>query len=437
MDNNPLSEREREILQLVSQGKSNKQIALDLFISVNTVKVHVSNIYEKIGVSSRTEATLYAIEKGLTIKPLSSNENNHNLNEILDNGTQNDKISPLSKKINKYRILLTVSLSLLLIFSFGYLLNPLFFKTSDITQNAMDYRTRWQELDQMPFQRSRFASILYNNEVYLIGGESEAGITNRVDIFNPTTQTWRSGKNKLTSVKNVSGAIINDRIYIPGGETQGGDYIDKLEVYDLISNTWEEKARLPIQISSYSIAIYDGNLYIFGGRNHTGILDSVFLYDPMIDQWLILPSMGFSAENSSAVEFHGSIFVIGGSTQHEYTRKVQSIKPVDYQTMEYAWKNETELPSQYNWVSAYSISDLIFVIAKDKSGNTVLLQYSDSEKQWLSSNQSAPIRIDPNGGGVISEGFIYLFGGEKNGKPLNRIIRYQAAYLISIPNINK
>ena len=437
MENNALSDRELEILRLLSQGKSNKQIAADLFISVNTVKVHVSNIYEKIGVSSRTEATLYALEKGLTIKPLRVNDDNQNLNEILDDGTKNDNNSPISKKEIKYRIFFTVGLSLLLIFSLGYLLSSLFFKTSSSTEKAMDYMTRWQELDQMPFQRSRFASALYNNEFYLIGGESETGITNRVDIFNPTTQIWRLGKSKLTPVKNVSAAIINDRIYIPGGETQGGEYTDKLEVYDLVTDTWDEKARLPIRISSYSMAVYEGNIYIFGGRNQTGILDTVFLYDPAIDKWLSLPSMESSVENSTAVEFHGSIFVIGGADQHGYTRNVQSIKPVNYQTAEFIWMNETELPAQYNWVSAYSISDLIFVIAKDKNGNTGLLQYSDSEKQWLASSQSAPVRIDSNGGGVISEGFIYLFGGEKNGKPQNRIVRYQATYLISIPNINK
>ena len=64
MDANVLSDREIEVLRLVGQGKSNKEIAMDLDISVNTVKVHVSNIYQKIDVSSRTEATLFAIENG-------------------------------------------------------------------------------------------------------------------------------------------------------------------------------------------------------------------------------------------------------------------------------------------------------------------------------------------------------------------------------------
>ena len=60
-----LSEREREILVLVAGGASNKEVALKLIISPNTVKVHLRNIFGKIGVSSRTEAALYAVRAGL------------------------------------------------------------------------------------------------------------------------------------------------------------------------------------------------------------------------------------------------------------------------------------------------------------------------------------------------------------------------------------
>ena len=68
-DNTELTARETEILALIAEGKSNKEIAAELFISVNTVKVHVSNIFQKIEVSSRTEATLYAIENGVVSAP--------------------------------------------------------------------------------------------------------------------------------------------------------------------------------------------------------------------------------------------------------------------------------------------------------------------------------------------------------------------------------
>src|SRR5512138_2239704 len=64
-ENFDLSERELEILRLVATGVSNKEIALALNISPNTVKVHLRNVFTKIGAVSRTEATLIAIRMGL------------------------------------------------------------------------------------------------------------------------------------------------------------------------------------------------------------------------------------------------------------------------------------------------------------------------------------------------------------------------------------
>src|SRR5947209_19509045 len=60
-----LTERETEVLRLLAQGQANKQIAHALHIAEKTVKVHVSNILGKLGVQSRTQATLYAIRIGL------------------------------------------------------------------------------------------------------------------------------------------------------------------------------------------------------------------------------------------------------------------------------------------------------------------------------------------------------------------------------------
>jgi DNA-binding NarL/FixJ family response regulator len=51
-----ISEREFEVLQKIYQGKTNNQIANDLFVTVNTVKVHIKNTYLKLDVSSRTTA---------------------------------------------------------------------------------------------------------------------------------------------------------------------------------------------------------------------------------------------------------------------------------------------------------------------------------------------------------------------------------------------
>ena len=64
-----LTVREREILLLVAQGKANKEIAGELVISERTARTHVSNILAKLGLSSRTQAALWAVREGLTPPP--------------------------------------------------------------------------------------------------------------------------------------------------------------------------------------------------------------------------------------------------------------------------------------------------------------------------------------------------------------------------------
>jgi len=59
-----LSERERETLQMLTEGAGNKKIASLLDITVDTVEKHLKNIYKKLGVSSRTEAVVWWLEKG-------------------------------------------------------------------------------------------------------------------------------------------------------------------------------------------------------------------------------------------------------------------------------------------------------------------------------------------------------------------------------------
>ena len=60
-----LTNRENEILMLISEGKSNQEIADELFITLKTVKTHVSNILAKLEVEDRTQAAIYAFKHGL------------------------------------------------------------------------------------------------------------------------------------------------------------------------------------------------------------------------------------------------------------------------------------------------------------------------------------------------------------------------------------
>ncbi|HET6867805.1 MAG TPA: response regulator transcription factor [Solirubrobacteraceae bacterium] len=60
-----LTDREREVLALIAQGRANKRIALELGISEKTVKNHVGHVLAKLGVSDRTQAAVLAVQEGL------------------------------------------------------------------------------------------------------------------------------------------------------------------------------------------------------------------------------------------------------------------------------------------------------------------------------------------------------------------------------------
>lgn len=64
MATKPLTDREMEILKLAAKGVSNKDISDQLFLSIRTIQSHLSNIFKKLSVGSRTEAILYGLRRG-------------------------------------------------------------------------------------------------------------------------------------------------------------------------------------------------------------------------------------------------------------------------------------------------------------------------------------------------------------------------------------
>jgi NarL family two-component system response regulator LiaR len=62
---NPLTQREREVLALIARGRANKAIAFELGVAEKTVKTHVGHVLAKLGVADRTQAALHAVRAGL------------------------------------------------------------------------------------------------------------------------------------------------------------------------------------------------------------------------------------------------------------------------------------------------------------------------------------------------------------------------------------
>jgi DNA-binding CsgD family transcriptional regulator len=393
-----LSSREREILKLVALGMTNREIAQELSISPNTVKVHLSNIFAKTGVASRTEATLYGMEQGIVDAP---------------GGGQNQADETWRSNLKIYRWLL-IPLSLLMILIVITLVGNVFAPAPDPQLQSAEaaMAERWQELAPMPEARAGMAAVTYGGEIYAIAGEGPEGVSGSVFAYNPEVDQWRQLSDKPTPVTDVEGVLIGEKIYIPGGRTASGEPTNILEVYDPRSNSWAQGEPLPKAISSYALAGFEGKLYLFGGWDGEKALADVWVFDPGEDVWQEGTAMALARRDAGAAVLEDRIVVLGGRNGEGVLDEAVSYFPSREVDGEIPWSNFKSLPAPRFGFGMVSMQDIIYVIGGQNdinSGATVKRPgFVFVENSWEKLPLEIEIQQQPMR--IISAGsIIYIF----------------------------
>ena len=222
-ESNELSERELEILGLLSTGASNKEIAQKLFISANTVKVHLRNIYAKINVASRTEAAMYAVSNGL-VPGMTLTENDGLLARAAQSASEEQATGFLRLPGGYWGWM--VFLALIVI---GSVSAAMFFSRRPLEQASANLPTptnvpRWKSLSAMPTARYGFGMAVYENQIYAIAGDLEQGVSDVVERYDPNTNLWTKLRAKPTAVGDVSAAILGGKIYVQSEKGVGSEF---------------------------------------------------------------------------------------------------------------------------------------------------------------------------------------------------------------------
>ena len=198
-----LTEREREILRLLATGASNKDIARQLFISSNTVKVHLRNIFAKIGVASRTEAAMVALREGLS-QAADPPAATPALQEFPD-----AILAPLETKSRPRFLWIAALVTVLLVGVVALMITATRSPAIAIASPAPAVAPRrWQELADLPTARSGLAVAVYENQIYAIGGETAQGITGVIEQYDVATDTWNTLTPKPLRVTDIHAAVI-------------------------------------------------------------------------------------------------------------------------------------------------------------------------------------------------------------------------------------
>jgi DNA-binding CsgD family transcriptional regulator/N-acetylneuraminic acid mutarotase len=427
-----LSERELEILRLLATGASNKEIAQKLFISANTVKVHLRNIFAKIAVSSRTEAAMYAVNAGLV--PSSAKAD---LGEAA--GADVDAVkSAEQRKIPLWAFVAGALLGLILAATIYY---------QFIVQRAMlpgndaisSTPPRWQALAPMPTARYGLAAASYGDYVFAIGGHTAEGVTAAVEYYDFQNKTWKSAAAKPTPVYEINAAVIGGKIYVPGGRLASGEVTDVLEIYDPVSDQWQQGAKLPTPLSAYALAAFEGKLYLFGGWDGKQAMRTVFKYDPQQDAWQEKPPMSIARAYSGAAVVGRKIYVLGGYDGQKALDISQLYLPdQEENNASFVWQAAPKMPEKIYAMGATSIADIVYVVGGLSEGERryPALTYFDQTGEWREI-ESPPADIEAWMGIAARATNLIVLGGRGQSQILPDASLYQAIYTVSFPIVVK
>lgn len=427
---NELSEREIEILTLVATGASNKEIAQKLVISPNTVKVHLRNIFAKIEVASRTEATMYAIRAGLIPAPVAESTQTA---EPLSTPVLPEPEGALNRLAKMPAWIWLGGVILLVAVIAGAFFGGQMIRAGQSMSSAPETRppdvSRWQSLAVLPAARSHMAITRFADDVYLFGGEAADGVlsdTLRYDIEN---DAWEVAASKPTAVADVQAALLGEKVYIPGGRLPSGEPTNVLEIYDPRHDRWESGEPLPVTLSAYALAAFEGRLYLFGGWDGSRYVDTVYEFDPG-SGWTERQRMSQPRGFASAVVVSGSIQVIGGTDGEQSLSLNEAFFPHRTGEGEVAWETRAPLPDRRYGASVVEMASMVFLFGGDAGQPP--LQYLPFQDEWQVM-EGSPEPVGIGFGMVPVNTHLHFFGGRLNGELLDHHLAYQAVYIVPLP----
>jgi len=436
-ETNELSEREQEVLSLVATGASNKEIAQQLYISTNTVKVHLRNIYPKIGVASRTEAAMYAVNSGL-ISSLAQGEKRD-----YDGGDDSiliteDKLGSVSRRsFRPYMIVLIGVGVIIVVVTLVYMIINSRLGPQEQFSSPAEI-PRWQTMADMPTARFGLAVTSIENKIYAIGGENDVSVLGTVEIYDPDKNSWSVVESKPTPVTDIQAVVIGGRIYVPGGRTDSGELTNVLEIYDYRKEVWLRGKNLPVALSAYGLVAHEGKIYLFGGFDGKDYVSNVYYYDPQLDVWENIASMPIASGYVGVASIRDRIYVIGGFDGERALSSNNAFIPAVDTADDDPWVTSEPLPDSLYGMGVATIADIIYLVGGSGESERVseIFAYFPNTDQW-GVVDTPENKIGSSAGAVSIGANVFAIGGNVMFLPSSNNQMFQAIFTVSIPVIVK
>ncbi len=372
--NEPLTERELEVVKFVAQGASNKQIAAGLFVSENTVKAHLKNIFVKLEVESRARVAAIAQRNGwvdgseeseASVVPAPQAASKPDVDEPIRASMPPvviGDIKPLEavpaepapaapiQPVRSARIAVPVApnpspqptlalwrriavvfVALGIVFGSAFSVQANRVSVVPVIDDdvlagpnnpgGVSESSRWHERVPMPAARTRSVAFASSSKIYVIGGAVERAVTGETLVYTIRDNAWRAAAEKPTPLRLAAGAVLSDVIYMPGGLDAAGAATDRFERFDIASETWDVLPKLPRALSGHVVVATFDNIYVFGGKTASDSFNQDgYVYALATGSWSRIGGLPTARSQAAAALVNDRIYVVGGTDgQSEFT----------------------------------------------------------------------------------------------------------------------
>lgn len=382
----PLSEREQEVLECLVDGASNRAIAHTLSISPNTVKVHLRNIYTKLGVSSRTEAVSSALQQGLLVidaPPVAPTPDPAVTPETAA-GDVPDPVAaaPVTTAPDaagrSYAMWVgAIAIIMLLLVALGTSIRLATVNSAPTPTPAAEVQigdSRWYTGAPLPEPRAGAAVAGIGLNIYQIGGYVADGVTADAAQFTSNELRWRALTPRPIGAAEAAIAVFNEQIYVMGGRLADGTPTAQVDVYSPLGDLWRSGAPLPQPVAGGAAVAVGGAIYFFGGSAGGAPIADAYAYNPETDAWRALPPLPTARLLPAATVLENEIYLLGGSDGNEPLTRCER-----FDTAAETWSTCPAMPAPRTAAGAVSLLDRIYVIGGTEANGAL---FSSRTQQW-------------------------------------------------------
>jgi len=442
---NPLSERERDVAEQLITGASNAEIARELVISPHTVKVHLRNIFEKLDVNSRIEASMVLLQRGWVTVPGVTLPGSEQAIFIPGPAPLADRpAQPFGwQRLFMFGAFL---ISLMALWS-PALLNRTQTPPDLLTDGGhtvigapvVEIPARWDARTPMGVKRSRLAAAIFGSRLYAIGGEGEAGEALAVNsVYDLQFNEWSELAPLPEPLANLAAAALDGRVYVAGGSSVDEKGNPKLSdgfwAFDEESGVWTGLADLPQPLAGAELVADGEALYLLGGWDGQQMRNEVWRYQPAgaddeAARWALVTRLDVPRAFFGAAMVDSDLYVVGG---YDGQRDLDDASVYSLATD--TWR---ELPPLSTPRSGHSlVYDGLAIFALGGGWHEAIdthERYDPATGVW--SNFPSPITGEWRHLAAVSEGErLHLLGGW-SGDYLDTHLQYQSSFRALLPVI--